>query len=44
MISRPCDHCGLVKRCGLRRDAGGSLAYLCRPCLRVLGNRDKETI
>jgi hypothetical protein len=37
MISRPCDHCGLVKRVRLVRDAGGRLAYLCRPCLRVLG-------
>ena len=43
-VSRPCQHCGKVKRCALWRDTDheGTIIYLCRPCARVLGYHVKE--
>lgn len=47
-VSRPCDHCGKVKRChmytGERITESEAqlitMVYLCRPCARELGYRE----
>jgi len=44
MISRPCDQCGQVKRCRMRRDAEGRIGYVCRPCARELGDHVTATV
>jgi hypothetical protein len=39
-VSRPCEQCGHVKRCGLYTrltDSTEERSYLCRPCARALG-------
>jgi hypothetical protein len=36
-VSRPCEQCGKVRRCGLHLDQDRRIVYLCSPCVEELG-------